>query len=68
MSFPVFSINEVIIGNMEDLGKGLQLQVRDIPLICLDPCDHILVHVVASKLEQVGQIPLGIIVLSAKFN
>lgn len=68
MFFPVFSIDEIIIGNMEDLGKSLQLQVGDIPLICLDPGDHILVHVITGKLEQVGQIPLGIIVLSAKLN
>ena len=68
MSFPVPAINEVIIGNMEDPGKGLQLQVCDIPLIRFDPGDHILIHVIACKLEQVGEIPLGIIVLFPKFD
>ena len=68
MPFPVFSIDEVIIGNMEDLGKSLQLQVCDVPLVCFDPSDHILIHIIASKLEQVRQIPLGIIVLFAEFN
>ena len=62
------ALNKVVIGNMEDPGKGLKFQICDITLVCFNPCDYIFIHVIACELESAGQIPLGIVVLFPKCN
>lgn len=68
MTIFVFPVYEVVIRDMEDLGERLEFQVSDVPLVCFNPGDHIFIHVIACKLEQVGYIPLGIMVLFPKFH
>lgn len=48
------ALDKVVIGNMEDPGKSLKFQICDIALVCFNPCDHIFIHVIAFKLEQIG--------------
>lgn len=48
------ALNKVVIGNMEDPGKGLKFQICDITLVCFNPCDYIFIHVIAFQLEQIG--------------
>lgn len=54
-----FSLNQIIIRDMENLCQRFQFQIGNIAFICLDPGNHVFIHIVACQLELAGKITLG---------
>lgn len=63
-----FSLNQIIIRDMKNLSQGFQFQIGNIAFICLDPGNHVFIHIVACQLKLAGKITLGETMLVSQCN
>ena len=52
------SVDEFVIGHIKYFTQRLQFNVCNISFVCLDPCDHVFVHVISVQLKMIGKKPL----------
>ena len=63
-----FSLNQIIVGDMENLCQCFQFQICDIVFVGLNLGNYIFIHIIVRQLELTGKIALGETMLASQCN